>query len=211
MSQEKLEAKIKEFDTEVNMVISWASNEVKKRMITAAAEANLRLRDHHVSTFEDIRDSWKQDGSRENVARIYAICYGDYEGTNSQYWSRHSEVEYMRIKNLEYNTKTSLREKGCYEKCISKAKGNLVRQILSKSATTHQAKVVLSLKNDRYLPDKWKDKFQAARNVKAEGGKSSVTQDRRKKGEFFLKEKVSPLTTQVNAFKCNHKCYNPKP
>ena len=162
-------------------------------MIYAAARVNLHVQDRAVNTFADIQQSWKQDGSWPNVARVYEICYGDYEGSSKQYWSRMLEETYMRNQNIAYDTETRLRDKGCYEKCITKAKGNLVKQIMDKSANTHMKKVVLSLKGTKNLPENWSVKFQAARDVVAQGYKSSVKQDRRKKGVFFLKEKVSIL------------------
>ena len=183
MSIAQLQQKIVEFNEEVDTVINWAYQEVKKRMLVAAARVDLRVDLVHkkrapVTTFDDIKTSWKWDGTAENIGKIYKICHGDYEGKRNQQWSRTLEIDYMHGVNIAYDTEPSLREKGGYEQCITHAKGTLVRQIMARSATTHKGKIVLSLKG-------------SPTNGLARKNHKNNEANRRKEGDFFFKTEVS--------------------
>ena len=84
----------------------------------------------------------------------------------------------MNEQNIAYDREPRLRGKGCYEVCISHAKGNVVRQTMNKSNGTHGGKIALSLKNR-------KDLTQHSRN------KLGPVTTRREEGMFFFKKDVS--------------------
>ena len=174
-------AMIGKIQQEAVAVIEWGANQVQIRMMKAAARVGLQAGGHPVNTFEDLKTSWGEDGSAENVAKIYAICYGDYEGKKNQHWSRQLEIEYMTGLNLAYDTTPRLRDKGGYEVCISQAKGNMVRQIMNKSLASHGGLIVLSLKNN---------KKKNGAMVQQNGAKVH----RRVDGEFVFKKNVSNQT-----------------
>jgi hypothetical protein len=171
-------AKIAEFQLEALQVSQWGAVEVKKRMLLAAARLNLKFNGKPVDSFEELKKSWEHDGGKLNTGNFYEICHGDYEGKNNQHWSRELEMEYMRDKNIVYDTEPKLREKGGYEQCITYAKGNVVRLVMARSNKTHHGKIVLSLKNSKILTDLG----QEMKKNKPE---------RRKEGEFFFKKNVS--------------------
>jgi hypothetical protein len=174
----QLEEEIKKFQDEAAAVILWGSDHVRIRMVRAAARVGLKVDGRAVDTFDDLKKSWAKDGGQVNVGKLYAICYGDYEGKINQQWSRELEIKYMHEQNLKYDKEPSLRDKGCYEVCISHAKGNMVRQIMNKSNATHGGKIALSLKNKKDLSQYSKDKM----------GHGPT---RRDEGVFFLKKNVS--------------------
>jgi len=166
------------FQNEALAVIRWGGEQVKIRMMKAAARVGLTVSGRSVDSFDDLKLSWLEDGGKTNVGKLYAICHGDYEGKKNILWSRQLEIEYMAEKNIVYDKEPSLREKGGYELCISHAKGNMVRQIMNKSNASHGGKIVLSLKNNKDLPAGAKDK-------------SGPVTKRREEGEFFYRKDVS--------------------
>ena len=174
-------AMIRVIQDEALAVIKWGGDQVKIRMMKAAAKVGLQAGGHPVNTFEDIKTSWGEDGSEDNVAKIYAICYADYEGKKNQQWSRELEIEYMAGLNLAYDLTPKLRGKGGYEVCISHAKGNMVRRIMNKSIASHGGLIVLSLKNNK--------------NTDGEPVRQKTAKvHRRVDGEFVFKKNVSNQT-----------------
>jgi hypothetical protein len=171
VTDEDITRKVEELNHEADKVVAWGTGEVKKRMLIAAARVNLKIKGRPVDTFEDLKTSWKDDGSDINIGKIYEICHGDYEGKRNQQWSRALEMEYMRQQNIEYEMEPSLREKGGYEMCITHAKGGAVRQIMARSENTHNGKIVLSLKGAE-MP-------------------ASGKLRRREEGDFYYKKNVS--------------------
>lgn len=171
-------AKISEFQEEARAVMDWAKDEVIKRMLKAAARLGLEVGGRAVDTFNDLKAAWQMNGDLPNVANFYAICHGDYEGKRNQLWSQEMELKHMREQNVVYDTEPKLREKGGYEQCITRAKGDVVRVIMSKSDKTHRGRIVLSLKNNTDLPDRVKN-----------FNRQNPT--RRIEGQFFLKQHVS--------------------
>ena len=182
LTEEQTTAMIAEFQEEALTVIKWGVEEVKKRMLKAAARVGLELGGAPVDTYEDLKKSWEMDGEKTNTGKFYMICYGDYEGKKNQHWSRELEMRYMREQNIEYDTEPKLREKGGYEQCITHAKGNMVRQIMARGNKSHGGKIVLSLKNNKDLTEAMKTK-------------NTGKPERRKEGEFFYKIRVSGNNT----------------
>jgi hypothetical protein len=119
-----------------------------------------------VDIFNDLKASWQMNGDQPNVANFYAMCHGDYEGKRNQLWSQEMEIRHMREQNIVYDTEPKLREKGGCEQCITRAKGDVVRVIMSKSNKTHRGRIVFSLKNNKELPDYVKN----ANKQKPKGG-----------------------------------------
>ena len=50
----------------------------------AMARVGLKVRNQNAKKFADIKDSLRYDTSNANIARIYEICYGDYEGEEAK-------------------------------------------------------------------------------------------------------------------------------
>lgn len=171
LTPEALEEKRKGFDHEVDVVVNWAASRVRKRMGKTAALVDLRVKGAPVGEYDQIKESWRTDGSDENAGKIFYILHGDFERDKD--WSRGLEEEYMRAENLVYDVPSAgLRDKGCYEQCVTKAKGDVVRQVLGKSTASHGKAITKSLKGTRGLTPEWTKK------------------ERRQNGDFFLKSKV---------------------
>jgi hypothetical protein len=147
-------------------------------MMKAAARVGLKVDGRPVNTFANLKMSWAKDGGQVNVGKLFAICCGDCGGKVNQQWSRELEMQFMHEQNLTHDKETSLRDKGCYEVCISHAKGNMVRQIMNQSNRTHGGKIAKSLKNRKDLSQFSKDEM----------GHGAT---RRDGGIFFLKKGVS--------------------
>lgn len=147
-TDEQIQQEIVDLNLEVKAVIGWGKEQVEKKMLTTAARLKMKVGDRPVDTMADLKASWRDDGSNENIGKIYEVCYGDYEGKSNKQWSRTLEIEYMAENYLEYvGEEPNLRRKGGYEQCITKAKGIMVRQVVERSKNTHNVKIALSLKN----------------------------------------------------------------
>jgi hypothetical protein len=107
-------------------------------LLKAAVRVGLKVRGRTMDTFNDLKASWQMNGDQPNVAKFYATCHGDYEGKRNQLWSQEMELRHMLEQNIVCDTEPKLREKG----------------IMSKSNKTHRGRIVLSLKNDKELPDR---------------------------------------------------------
>jgi hypothetical protein len=184
MTPTAMTAMILEINKESNAAVAWGRNQVQRKMMTAMSTVGLKVGVTHARVFADIRASLKDDTSDQNLAKIYEICYGDYEGEEARRWSYSLEEKYMREKRLEYKCKpTSLRDKGGVEICITKAKVDMVSKVWGGNGTS----LVLSLKGETRLPKKLiADKKKKKELVERKEAKAS----RRQKGEFYLKKKV---------------------
>jgi hypothetical protein len=176
LTEEELTAKIQAFKDEAGEVVAWGQEEVKKRMLQEAARLNVKVGLRAVNTFNDLKASWKTNGDDDNIGKFYSICHGDYEGKENQQWSRELEIKYMNQQSIQCDRDPSLREKGGIEVCITQAKGNMVRQLITQSKRTHGGSIVLSMKNT---------------GSKGAGGGEDGKQERRKDGDFFFKRNVS--------------------
>jgi hypothetical protein len=182
---------IKEINEESLAVVTWGREQVKQRMMFAMARVGLKVGDRNAKLFTDIKDSWRLDTSESNIARIYEICYGDYEGEKAKRWSSNLEAKYMREMRLEYNSKSkNMREKGGIEMCITKAKVDMVNKVWSKKAGTS---LVLSLKGETGLPaemvaERKREKMMIEKNE----GKAY----RRDGAIFYLKIKVRKMINE---------------
>lgn len=174
----EMKARIDEINEESLEVVKWGRLEVKKRMVIAMTQVGLKVGDKTARVFEDIKASLREDSSNGNIAKIYEICYGNYEGKEEKMWSRTMEIKYMRDHNLKYDHEPkNLRDKGGIEQCITKAKGDMVAKVMDKTS------IVLSLKNTKGLPERWEEKRKL---VKAKQQLAT----RREVGEFYVKKKV---------------------
>ena len=175
---------IGEINKESLTVVGWGKTQVKQKMMFAMTRVGLKVDGRHAKKFCDIKKSLRDDSSDENVAKIYEILYGDYEGVENKGWSSVLQEKYMLEQNLEYPVDAkNMRDKGGIEKCITKAKGDMVEKVWGKGGT----RLVLSLKGERNLPPE----FVAERKKqKAMVDKREAKANRRNIGEFFLKKKV---------------------
>lgn len=176
---------IKEINRESLAAVEWGRVQVKKKMMYAMARVGLKVEGRHAKKFTDIKDSLRHDTSDANIARIYEICYGDYEGEEAKGWSSSLENKYMREMCLEYRCKpNSLRDKGGIEMCITKAKVDTVSKVWG---TKDGTSLVLSLKGENGLPPKMiEDRKKAKELIQKREAKAP----RRRNGEFYLKKKV---------------------
>ena len=175
---------IEEINKESLAAVNWGRTQVKQKMMFEMTRVGLKVGDRNAKLFTDIKDSLQADTSDSNIARIYEICYGDYEGEEAQKWSSSLEDKYMRDMRLEYKYKpNNLRDKGGIEMCITKAKVDMINKVWSKKGGTS---LVLSLKGETGLPPEMVANRMIEKN---EGGKVH----RRQKGEFYLKKKVRKM------------------
>ena len=127
---------IMEINRESLKAVVWGRMQVKQKMMFAMARVGLKVRNQNAKKFADIKDSLRDDTSNANIARIYEICYGDYEGEEAKWWSSSLEDKYMREMHLEYRCKPkNLRDKGGIEMCITKAKVDMVSKVWRERAT----------------------------------------------------------------------------
>ena len=184
MTQTAMTAMMLEINKESKAAVAWGRNQVQTKMMTTMAAAGLKVGDRDARVFKDIRESLREDSSNQNLAKIYEICYGDYEGDEARRWSYSLEEKYMREGCLECECQpTSLRDKGGVEMCITKTKVDVVTEVWGGDGTS----LVLSLKDETQLPEKViADKKRQKEMV----DKTEAKADRRQKGEFYLKKKV---------------------
>jgi hypothetical protein len=181
----KMAAKIAEINAEALLVVRWGRLEVKKRMVIAMTRVGLKVGDRMARKFEDIKSSLRDNASEENIARIYEICYGDYEGKENKKWSGDLEVKYMRENLLRYGCDPKNgRNKGGIELCITKAKGDMVAKVWDKTT------LVLSLKNTKSLPVKWEEQKRLVKEKKEKPARREI-------GEFYVKKKVCGRLTGI--------------
>ena len=178
--------KMDEINEESRAAVEWGREQVKQKMMFAAARVGLKVGNRNAKKFGDIKESLREDNSNANIARIYEICYGDYEGEAAQGWSTDLEKKHMREKRLqcEIDPKNP-RDKGGIEMCITKAKVDTVAKIWGSS--TGGTCLVLSLKGEKGLTPKMiADKKREKVLIERKEAKSH----RRQNGEFYLKIKV---------------------
>ncbi len=137
LGPESIERMKKQLDQESIDVRSWASDQLRTRMLNKALSLNMQYRGQRINKHKDIKSSWKEDPSDENAAKMYEVMFGDYENKNAA-WSRTMERQYMESRDIEYlpdalavNERT---QKGCYEKIITKSKTIQVRLMNRDSA-----------------------------------------------------------------------------
>ena len=185
MTPTALADKIEEINRESAAVVVWGREHVKTRMMKAMARVSLKVGNRYAKKFSDIKDSLREDTSDANIARIYEICYGDYEGDEARGWSSSLEDRCMKEMCLEcgFRPKNG-RDKGGIEMCITKAKVDTVSKVWCKTAKTS---LVLSLKGETGLPAEMiAEKEREKTMIKNNEGKAH----RRQNGEFHLKVKV---------------------
>ena len=176
---------IMEINRESLKAVVWGRMQVKQKMMFAMARVGLKVRNQNAKKFADIKDSLRHDTSNANIARIYEICYGDYEGEEAKWWSSSLEDKYMREMRLEYRCKPkNLHDKGGIEMCITKAKVDMVSKVWGKSNGTS---LVLSLKGETGLPSQM---IADRKREKVLIEKNEAKAPRRQNGEFYLKKKV---------------------
>jgi hypothetical protein len=123
-------AKIEEINKESLVAVEWGRGQVKQRMMIAMTRVGLKVGHRHAKMFCDVKSSLREDSSNRNIARIYKICYRDYEGEKAKRWSSNLEAKHMREMRLEHRTHPSnLRDKGGIEMCITKAKVDMVNKV----------------------------------------------------------------------------------
>jgi hypothetical protein len=179
---------IDEINEQSLAVVKWGRKQVMQKMMFAMTRVGLKVGDRHAKTFSDIKDSLVKDTSDSNIARIYEICYGDYEGEEAKRWSSTLEEKYMREQRLEYDFEPrNLRDKGGVEMCITKAKVDMINKVWSKQGGTS---LVLSLKGETGLPPEMvEDRKREKMRIEKNEGKNH----RRQNGEFYLKKKVRKM------------------
>jgi hypothetical protein len=176
---------ITEINKESLKAVVWGRSQVKQKMMFAMARVGLKVGNRNARQFTDIKDSLRNDTSDANIARIYEICYGDYEGEEAIWWSSRLEDKYMQEMRLEYRCKPkNLRDKGGIEMCITKAKVDMISKVWGKSGSTI---LVLSLKGEAGLPPQM---VAARKKEKVLIEKNEAKAPRRQTGEFYLKKKV---------------------
>ncbi len=180
---------IEEINKESLAVVTWGRKQVQQKMMMAMTRVGLKVGGRNAKLFTDIKDSWRLDTGESNIARIYEICYGDYEGEEAKRWSSNLEAKYMREMRLEYNSKSKdMREKGGIEMCITKAKVDMVNKVWSKKARTS---LVVSLKGETGLPAEMvAERKREKVMIERKEGKAY----RRDGAIFYLKIKVRTMT-----------------
>ena len=77
-----------------------------------------------VTSYKDIGRSFKDDGSVENVRRIYSIVTGQF--TNDTTYQAEIEKQVMRELNLSY-PEVDQTKKGCISRLVTQRKVEMVR------------------------------------------------------------------------------------
>jgi hypothetical protein len=158
-------------DDERKEIRTWATNEIKKRMLKTAIMCGMEFgRDKmKVRQFNDIYTSWTDDCSDANARKMYMVLYGNFEGKHA-HWSKNMEREYMENMERHYiveNDEGENKRIGCYEKQITGAKTTQVKLLNRTDAKEERGKSI-----------------QMSNPGKKAGEKST----RRKAGDFFVKD-----------------------
>jgi hypothetical protein len=131
---------------------AYAAESIWEIMIQEARRVGMEVDGRLVQSFDDIRESWKQDPSVEQEARVYAVTYGIFDRTPR--WEIALEEKFMAARGWKYSdtaaptidepslTEKKIRQpKGCIAKNISNVKGDLVKQIGKPARLQHGSKV----------------------------------------------------------------------
>ena len=94
--------------------------QAQKERLCISYEGTKRL----VTSYKDIGRSFKDDGSVENVRRIYSIVTGQF--TNDTTYQAEIEKQVMRELNLSY-PEVDQTKKGCISRLVTQRKVEMVR------------------------------------------------------------------------------------
>jgi hypothetical protein len=101
----------------------------------AMTRAGLKVNGRHAKKFCDIKNSLREDTSDANVAKVCEILCGECEGAEEKKCGSILQEKHMLEQSLEHPCEaTNMRDKGGIEKCITKAKGDMVKRVWGKRA-----------------------------------------------------------------------------
>ena len=170
-SESKMRVMCLKLDEERQEIRTWATNEVKMRMLKSAIMCGMRFGPEMsiVRHFNDIYTSWTEDSSDTNARRMYSVLYGNFEGKNAN-WSQVLEGEFMSRMGREYLPELNegkVKTMGCYEKQISGCKSTQVKLLNRTDAGGERGKCI---------------------QMSYPGKNKGVENSRRKAGDFFVKD-----------------------
>jgi hypothetical protein len=170
-------------DKERQEIRTWATNEIKKRMLETARVCGMVFgRDKTtVLQFNDIYTSWTEDSSDANARKMYQVLYGDYEGKNA-HWSKILERKFMETFDRQYiveNDEAENSKIGCYEKQITGSKTTQVKLLNRADAKEKRGK---SIQMSKPGPDA---------RMSNQGRRNENASTRRKTGDFYVKNLVT--------------------
>lgn len=148
--------------TDRRQLVEFAKVNLRKQMLVCAVGMKMKVRDKTspdgwcpVQTFDQIGESWKDDGSLENCEKLFNVMYQQYD--NYPHLVTDIEEAFMRGR-FEYTTPPTGRKKGCVFDIIASQRQSLKRLINGRSATTHGRTISISRKGAppeaRYLKRK---------------------------------------------------------
>lgn len=143
---QRVNKQMKEIDDEWEglkyRVQSMIDSELKGRMLKEALAAGLTYgkedKEFRVEKFTEIGKSWKLDGSVENAKKINRIVSGIFE--SSRGYEYYIETEIMNKLKLAY--KKDMHGRGCIACMVSRRRADLAKNVMKRSALTHDSKVV---------------------------------------------------------------------
>jgi len=144
LSIKEKDAMIDDLNEERTRVSKWAKAQVKRMMLASAQKLEVKWDGHVVQLFQQIGKSWAEDGTDRNARKLYFVCFGQFEKAPT--WSLTLELEYMTKNSLEYSMLDCEqdKERGCYERIITHAKGTVVRAINDATKKTHDLRIAIS-------------------------------------------------------------------
>ena len=138
----------------------YAAIQIQKIIQQQARKEGLLVKKGDVGTlamtFQDVGESWKNDGSYENAEKLFKCTYQVFD--NDPGLLKGIAEEWMEENGLVYDKPLEPRQKGCVGKIVEDQKRTALRSIMNKSNKTYQRRLNISWKvfpeRERYLKRK---------------------------------------------------------
>jgi hypothetical protein len=137
----------KEIEKMKTELVDYAKMKLRKMMLTRAVKEGMQVREYttndkwrSVTKFEEIGESWRDDGSNENAERVFNVTYQLFDNVPSLVTD--IGVSFMHAGNLEYDQPLQGKKKGCILEIVEVQKRVLIRLINDWTKRTHGRRAV---------------------------------------------------------------------
>jgi hypothetical protein len=139
----------KEIEKMKTELVDYAKMKLRKMMLTRAVKEGMQVREYttndkwrSVTKFEEIGESWRDDGSNENAERVFNVTYQLFDNVPSLVTD--IGVSFMHAGNLEYDQPLQGKKKGCILEIVEVQKRVLIRLINDRTKRTHGQRIAIS-------------------------------------------------------------------
>ena len=141
-----------EIDKMKNDLIEYSKMKLRKMMLASAVKERMQVRDgagsntwRVVTKFEEIGESWRDDGSMQNAEKLFNVTYQLFDNNPSLLTT--IEVDFMSGNNLQYDGPQQGKKKGCILEIVEVQRRVLMRLINDRTARSHNHRLSISRTN----------------------------------------------------------------